>query len=215
MEEIGKKKILYEIYINLKVKFSIFRFFYGFSGHYISFLNLNEDEFEKEDDYLPNKILKRYVEPSLKTSLVLLDKIFQKYPKDKIDKGVKLLLKSINWKLHLVALMAILKMEKKEQSKFSEILWDLAKKEYSWVLPQIYATLSFIDEQFIDKSKVILKSRGRDIFDDKEYEIDYLLKNLECMEKAKEDYDAYSVAWRIRVMKLKLDNSYQFSPTIL
>ncbi len=103
------------------------------SIHYIRFLNLYSVGEAGED---------------LKKGLKKIDRILEKKSTRKIQKGIERLLKAIDWRVHIVACVAITKLEETDQQLFIPILWQKLRKDGSWVEPQLLAVLSLIDHNF-------------------------------------------------------------------
>jgi hypothetical protein len=139
------KKILKEIAYSFLNKFGIFGIFLWLP-YYLLLLNFYE-----------GKSLKIV---SLNSCFKLFDKIFKFFPIKCIRKSVFNLLKPLNWRPHLIACIAIIKMKKKDQVEFIKILWYKCEAETSWVAPQMLVTLSFIDLNFKEKAQKILKDEN-------------------------------------------------------
>lgn len=88
-------------------------------------------------------------------SLSILDNILSQNSQEDIIKGISLLLEDENWRMHLVALLAILKSEEHIKSNFTSKLWERLELG-SWVSPQISVVLSLIDTDFKVKAKDLL-----------------------------------------------------------
>jgi len=113
--------------------------------HYLPLLHLQDLSQYKED-----------VSPiSLDLSLKKINKIFKRKSRTQIKKGANLLLKSINWRTHLVGCIAIVKMNQQDQREYIERLWGLILNDKSWTYQQILATLSIIDSDFTEMLKKV------------------------------------------------------------
>ncbi|MGY3795699.1 hypothetical protein [Aquimarina sp. 433] len=100
---------------------------------------------------------------NLGKSLKLIDQIIADGSIEEIFSDVKIMLAELNWRPHLVAFIAILKLEKPDQQKFVDFLWKRLCQG-TWVSPQLLVTLSKIDSNFNEKSELILNKIGLDKF---------------------------------------------------
>lgn len=91
---------------------------------------------------------------SLTKSLDRLDSILSTKSAKSVRQGIHLLLKSDNWRPHLVAAVAILKVGKEEKTKLKGTLWKRLNQG-SWVTPQILVVLSMIDDEFVELARDI------------------------------------------------------------
>lgn len=91
---------------------------------------------------------------NLSKSINRLDYITSNSSNKELVDGIKLLLKSEDWRPHLVASLATLKIDKKLQSELKIDLWNRLKSG-SWVSPQILVILSIIDSEFNVQAKEI------------------------------------------------------------
>ena len=123
--------------------FGIFDDFWDGNPNHLPFMSLV---------YIPNST----EDWDLYKSIAKLDEIVAQNTLEAIIEGIQLLLKNENWRPHLVASLAILKIKKEEQLKLSVDLWETLKKG-SWVSPQILVVLSIIDDNFEQIAKEICK----------------------------------------------------------
>lgn len=100
---------------------------------------------------------------NLGKSLKLIDKIITNNSADAIYSDLDLMLAHSNWRLHLVAFIAILNLDKSEQEKFLGILWKRLCNG-TWVSPQLLVTLSKTDDHFKEKSALLLNENGLEKF---------------------------------------------------
>jgi hypothetical protein len=91
---------------------------------------------------------------NLKMSIKQLDGILLTHSEESIAEGVKLLLRSDNWRPHLVAVLVMLKLNSFRSSYWINSLWERLKHG-SWVSPQILVVLSMIDKDFLAKANEI------------------------------------------------------------
>jgi hypothetical protein len=124
--------------------FGIFNDFWDGHPNHLPFMNLYD---------IPNPPK----EWNLIKSIERLDFIISKNATESIIDGIKLLLKSEDWRPHLVASLATLKVNKDEQSKLKIDLWNRLNCG-SWASPQILVILSIIDTEFIVHAKEICKN---------------------------------------------------------
>jgi len=120
--------------------------------------------------------------------------------KKRVTKGISTLLRSMNWRPHLVACIAILKLERELQVSFIDTLWE--KSTDSWVSQQILATLSIINEDFIDNFIASHSSRGLEIPQNYTHNpIDEFIKELRI-----KDSEIIYLEWRKEILKLLANN---------
>lgn len=102
-------------------------------------------------NHLPFLHLREIPEPpsefNLAKSIDILDLIISTNSEASVTSGINLLLASENWRPHLVAALAVLKINKVNQSAHVPALWDRLQHQ-SWVSPQILVVLSMIDPEF-------------------------------------------------------------------
>ncbi|QNR23920.1 hypothetical protein [Croceimicrobium hydrocarbonivorans] len=94
---------------------------------------------------------------NLTKSIERLDHIVSESSGSQIANGIRLLLKNEDWRPHLVAALAILKIDKDLQFELKSNLWSRLKSG-SWVSPQILVILSLIDSEFNLKAKEICEN---------------------------------------------------------
>ena len=124
-------------------EFGVFKEFWNGQPHHLPFLNLYEPEGGSE-------------EWNLQTSLNRLDELISSNKAEFLIEGVELLLKSEDWRPHLVAALASLKMKPVDRKLPIERLWERLGKG-SWVSPQLLVILSIIDVEFKQKVDEILE----------------------------------------------------------
>ena len=124
-----------------KPNFGIFNNFWNGQPNHLPLLNLYE---------IPNPSK----EWNLNKSIELLDSIVSKSSEKEVVDGIRLLLKNQDWRPHLVASLATLKIDKKHQYEVKTDLWNRLKSG-SWVSPQILVILSIIDSEFDIQAKEI------------------------------------------------------------
>ncbi|AUC16530.1 hypothetical protein BTO06_15840 [Tenacibaculum sp. SZ-18] len=132
------------------MKFGIFDKFWDNQPNHLPLLNLKIDLSDTETF-------------NLGKSLKLIDGIISENEIHDIYNDTRKLLTELNWRLHLVALITILKLEKSEQQKFIGFLWKRLCLG-TWVSPQLLVTLSKIDFNFKEKAQLILKEIGLNEF---------------------------------------------------
>lgn len=132
------------------MKFGIFDSFWDNQPNHLPLLNLRIDLSDTETFNL-GKSLKR------------IDIIISNNSTDDIYNEARLMLSDLNWRLHLVAFITILKLDKPEQQKFIGYLWKRLCLG-TWVSPQLLVTLSKIDFNFKEKSELILNDIGLEKF---------------------------------------------------
>ena len=132
------------------MKFGIFDNFWDNQPNHLPLLNLRIDLSDTETF-------------NLGKSFKLIDKIIYENSTEDIYNDTRILLVESNWRPHLLALITILKLDKSDQQKFIGFLW---KRLFlgTWVSPQFLVTLSKIDFNFKEKSKVILNDNGIEKF---------------------------------------------------
>ncbi len=134
----------------LKLKFGIFDKFWDNQPNHLPLLNLRVDLSETETF-------------NLGKSLKLIDEIISENQIDDIYNDTRKMLTELNWRLHLVAFITILKLDKSEQQKYIGFLWKRLCLG-TWVSPQLLVTLSKIDFNFKEKAELILKEVGLNKF---------------------------------------------------
>jgi len=126
-----------------KPKFGVFNDFWNGYPNHLPFLNLDD---------VPNPP----EEWNLTKSIDRLDDIISENANAAIVAGIRLLLNNENWRPHLVAALATLKIDKNLQTEIKTDLWNRLKSG-SWVSPQILVILSIIDAEFKLKAKEIVE----------------------------------------------------------
>ena len=132
------------------MKFGIFDKFWDNQPNHLPLLNLTVDLTDTETF-------------NLGKSLKLIDRIISENQIDDIYNDTRKMLTELNWRLHLVAFITILKLDKSEQQKFIGFLWKRLCLG-TWVSPQLLVTLSKIDFNFKEKAELILNEIGLNEF---------------------------------------------------
>ena len=132
------------------MKFGIFDTFWDNQPNHLPFLNLSID-LSYTDTFNLGKSLKR------------IDDILSNNTPEDIYNDTILLLNNINWRLHLIACITVLKLKEPDQQKYIGFLWKRLCLG-SWVSPQLLVTLSKIDFNFKEKCDVILNDDGLEKF---------------------------------------------------
>lgn len=132
------------------MKFGIFDKFWDNQPNHLPLLNLSIDLSETETF-------------NLGKSLKLIDEIISKNQIEDIYNDTRKMLDELNWRLHLVAFITILKLDKPEQQKFIGFLWKRLCLD-TWVSPQLLVTLSKIDFNFKEKAELIINEIGLNKF---------------------------------------------------
>lgn len=117
-----------------KLNYGVFGEFWDGHPNHLPFLHLHE---------IPDPSS----EFNLAKSIDILDLIISTNSEASVTSGINLLLASENWRPHLVAALAVLKINKVNQSAHVPALWDRLQHQ-SWVSPQILVVLSMIDPEF-------------------------------------------------------------------
>ena len=132
------------------MKFGIFDKFWDNQPNHLPLLNLRVDLLETDIF-------------NLGKSLKLIDEIISENQIDDIYNDTRKMLTELNWRLHLVAFITILKLDKSEQQKFIGLLWKRLCLG-TWVSPQLLVTLSKTDFNFKEKAELILNDDGLEKF---------------------------------------------------
>lgn len=135
-----KRDLLKEMIIGFRCMFGTFGRFFRIYPHYGPLLHLENYSLEEIEESPIN----------LDLSLQKMNDIFKTKSRNQIKKGVSVLLKSQNWRNHLVGCLAIVKMDREDQKEYFSRLWSICLNNESWVYPQILATLSIVDSRFSD-----------------------------------------------------------------
>lgn len=90
-------------------------------------------------------------------SLDILHDILTNHTHNEVADGLEHMLAHPDWRPHLVAAVAILKMPPAEQEPWMGVLWQRLK-EGSWVSPQLLVVLSHIDPDFTEKAIHIVRN---------------------------------------------------------
>lgn len=124
--------------------FGVFNDFWNGHPNHLPFMNLYD---------IPNPPK----EWNLTKSIERLDYVISSNSSSEIVDGIRLLLIDDDWRPHLVAALATLKIEKKLKTEIKTDLWNRLKSG-SWASPQILVILSIIDPEFNDIAKEICKN---------------------------------------------------------
>jgi hypothetical protein len=100
------------------VELGVFRSLWEEYAHYLPFLNLSEFENEPK-------------EWNLNISIEKLNKIFETNTEQSIIDGIKLLLEGKGWRTHLVASIAVLKLQASNRLDLIDLLWDKTTSRYN------------------------------------------------------------------------------------
>ncbi len=161
-------KIVKILYLEWRIIFGIFGKLIFPNYDYLIFLNLAGNDLDK--------------------SIFRVDKILFKYQKSKIDREISLLLSSLNWRHHIIAFIAIIRLNEDVQKKYLKGLWELFEMG-TWVKPQLLSLLSIIDINFVNNYH--LKFQHKEYLNNKKRLINNLTEN-----------DHIYRDWRIEGMKL-------------
>lgn len=122
-------------------------------------LGIFKNFWDGQPNHLPFLSLVSFAEESkdfsLKLSISKLEFILENSSEELITNSIKLLLSYEDWRLHLIASMALLNLRQSTRKNLAPYFWERINKG-SWVSPQIMVTLSFTDVEFKEKSKKIL-----------------------------------------------------------
>ncbi|RKR08778.1 hypothetical protein C8C82_0662 [Flavobacterium sp. 81] len=122
-------------------------------------LGIFKNFWDGQPNHLPFLNLISYAEEpkefNLKLSISKLESILENSSEESIIESIKLLLEYEDWRLHLVASMALLNLKQTTRKNITSYFWQRINKG-SWISPQILVTLSFSDTEFKEKSKKIL-----------------------------------------------------------
>jgi hypothetical protein len=122
------------------MEFGVFNNFWDGQPNHLPFLNLRESRGDPKEWNLATSISKLY---SILSSHSDLD----------INEGIRQLIKSEDWRPHLVALISILSFDSQRRSEFIDLLWDRLSRG-SWTSPQILVILSIIDTDLSKATKI-------------------------------------------------------------
>ena len=132
------------------MKLKIFDKFWDNQPNHLPLLNLRIDLSETETF-------------NLGKSLRLIDSIIAENSSEDIYDDLKLMLSDVNWRVHLLCFISILKLNKPDQLKYIGFLWKRLCLG-TWVSPQLLVTLSKIDANFNAKARSILDENGLETF---------------------------------------------------
>lgn len=124
--------------------FGVFNDFWNGHPNHLPFLNLYDISNPPE-------------EWNLTKSIDRLDFIISKNSSKEIVTGIRLLLMNEDWRPHIVACLATLKIDKNLQSEIKIELWKRLKSG-SWASPQILVILSIIDSEFNVRAQEIFEN---------------------------------------------------------
>jgi hypothetical protein len=123
------------------MEFGVFNNFWDGHPNHLPFLNLRESKGDPKEWNLATSISKLY---SILNSHSDLD----------VNEGIRQLIKSEDWRPHIVALISILSFDSQRRNEFIDLLWDRLSNG-SWTSPQILVVLSIIDTDFKSKATKI------------------------------------------------------------
>ena len=132
-----------------QLDYGIFNEFWNGYPNHLPFLNFIEGDENSEWN--------------LTKSMERLDLICDQNSSDLILEGILKMIKSENWRPHLIAILAALKLTNDSQQKLIYIFWKRLAKG-SWISPQIVSVLFIIDNEFESKAKRILQKGFQVIF---------------------------------------------------
>jgi hypothetical protein len=124
------------------MEFGVFNSFWDGHPNHLPFLNLRES---KDDPK----------EWNLQTSIAKLYSILKSHSDGNINEGIRQLIKSDDWRPHIVASISILSFDSQRRNEFIDLLWERLSRG-SWTSPQILVVLSIIDKDFISKASKIV-----------------------------------------------------------
>ena len=124
------------------MEFGVFNNFWDEHPNHLPFLNLRES---KDDPK----------EWNLQTSIAKLYSIQKSHSDEDINEGIRQLIKSEDWRPHIVASISILSFDSIRRDEFIGMLWDRLSRG-SWTSPQILVVLSIIDKDFKSKANKII-----------------------------------------------------------
>ena len=91
----------------------------------------------------------------LSRSINKIRRVFRENMLDDVVSSIDILLQDENWRMHLVAAIAVMFLDNTTRQKAAEKLWDRIYTG-SWVSPQILVVLSKVDNNFIDRGRKLL-----------------------------------------------------------
>lgn len=124
------------------MEFRIFNSFWDGQPNHLPLLTLRESKDEP-------------LEWNLKTSISKLNSILNSNSDEKINDGIRQLLKSEDWRLHLVASISVLAVAPQKRSEFVDLIW-VRLSHGSWISPQLLVVLSIIDKDFNSRAIKVL-----------------------------------------------------------
>jgi hypothetical protein len=124
------------------MEFGVFNSFWDGQPNHLPFLNLQESKDDPKEWNLQTSIAKLYL-------------ILNEHSEMDINEGIKQLIKSDDWRPHIVASISILSFDSQRRNGFIDLLWDRISRG-SWTSPQILVVLSIIDKDFISKASKII-----------------------------------------------------------
>lgn len=141
----GLEKSVADIRLLCTIKtmvFGVFNSFWDEHPNHLPFLNLRESLDDPK-------------EWNLQISIAKLYSILKAHSDGDINEGIRQLLKSDDWRPHIVALISILSFDSQRRNEFIDLLWDRLSRG-SWTSPQILVVLSIIDKDFKSKASKII-----------------------------------------------------------
>jgi hypothetical protein len=124
------------------MEFGVFNSFWDGQPNHLPFLNLQESKDDPKEWNLQTSIAKLYL-------------ILESHTEMDINEGIRQLIKSDDWRPHIVGSISILSFDSQRRNGFIDLLWDRLSRG-SWTSPQILAVLSIIDKDFISKANKII-----------------------------------------------------------
>jgi len=175
------KEILLIIFKQWRGLLTVFwSLFFSFKLYYLSLLHLNHQD----------EVVKARLEETLKK----IDKILLHKSLRRIKRGIKNLLKADDWRLHLVACTAIVKLGKEECQLYIPVLWDKLKKDGSWVSPQILGLLSYLDTDSIQNFKQHIHITEQEL-DYRRFKGNTILEFVEFLNDENKDKDYFCMIY--------------------
>ncbi len=124
------------------MELGVFKSLWDGQAHYLPFLNLQGSEKDSK-------------ECNLNISINRLNKIFETNPEQSIIDGIKSLLEVDGWRTHLVASIAVLKLQPSKRLELVDLFWKRLFQG-TMVSPQILVVLLIIDKSFKVKGQEVL-----------------------------------------------------------
>ncbi|MEL6926722.1 MAG: hypothetical protein AAFO94_21965, partial [Bacteroidota bacterium] len=136
---------------------------------------------------------------NLDKSLKRINRIFERYDRADVARGIQLMLGRQKWHPQLVACIAMLKLTPEEQVPFIKILWKKLRYDKEWTAPQMAVILSMIDPRFKANAYQLLDEMPDGSHESSEAEVDYLIEKVGVF-KFEGDYpNRPPLEWRRRL----------------